>query len=144
MKKGPMKMKKASSMKLIKKTKTLKGFNKRGKAQYKTTSRTLTNPITGNKRTVTKRAAGPGKTTKQVVTTRKGVKKEVTTPNKKALVGKQKNLPAGLRQAILNSPAKMLKPAAMKMMKPTAMKMKKASAMTMKKKSAMKMRMRKK
>jgi len=46
MKKAPMKMKKASSMKLIKKTKTLKGFNKRGKAQYKTTSRTLTNPIT--------------------------------------------------------------------------------------------------
>jgi hypothetical protein len=35
---------------------------------------------------------------------------------KKALVGKQKNLPAGLRKAILASPSKMLKPAAMKMM----------------------------
>ena len=54
---------------------------------------------------------------------------------KKPLVGKQKRLPAELRQAILDSPAKMLKPAAMKMMKPTAaMKMKKGAAMKMKKK----------
>ena len=39
------------------------------------------------------------------------------TPVKKALTGKQKNLPADLQKAILDSPAKMLKPAAMKMMK---------------------------
>ena len=54
---------------------------------------------------------------------------------KKPLVGKQKSLPVELRRAILESPAKMLKPAAMKMMKPTAaMKMKKGAAMKMKKK----------
>ena len=153
MKKGPMKMKKASSMKLIKKTKESK-ITSRGK---KTTSRTLKNPITGNKRTVTF-TEGPGtgvargRRKKTVQTTRRGVVKEQIkaskdprykvkrNPLKKALVGKQKNLPAGLRQAILDSPAKMLKPAAMKMMKPTAMKMKKASAMTMKKKSAMTMK----
>ena len=37
------------------------------------------------------------------------------TPVKKALTGKQKNLPADLQKAILDSPAKMLKPAAMKL-----------------------------
>ena len=39
------------------------------------------------------------------------------SPAKKALVGKQKNLPKELRDKILASPAKMLKPAAMKLMK---------------------------
>tara|TARA_R100000951_G_scaffold101800_1_gene93508 strand:- start:322 stop:504 length:183 start_codon:yes stop_codon:yes gene_type:complete len=39
------------------------------------------------------------------------------SPAKKALVGKQKNLPKELRDKILASPAKMLKPAALKMMK---------------------------
>ena len=38
-------------------------------------------------------------------------------PMKKALVGKQANLPKELRDKILASPGKMLKPAAMKMMK---------------------------
>ena len=114
-------MKKASSMKLIKKTRQYK-IKSRGK---KTTSRTLTNPITGNKRTVIKTPGTPGTTRKQVITTKKGLKRTVISPNKKALVGKQKRLPAGLRQAILDSPAKMLKPTAMKMMKPSAMKLKK-------------------
>jgi len=36
---------------------------------------------------------------------------------KKPLIGKQKNLPKELRDKILASPAKMLKPAALKMMK---------------------------
>jgi len=39
------------------------------------------------------------------------------SPMKKDLVGKQTNLPKELRDKILASPAKMLKPAAMKMMK---------------------------
>ena len=36
---------------------------------------------------------------------------------KKALVGKQKSLPAELKKAIIESPNRMLKPAAMKMLK---------------------------
>jgi len=43
--------------------------------------------------------------------------KKNPTPAKKALVGKQKSLPKELRDAILASPGKMLKPSAMKMMK---------------------------
>ena len=46
------------------------------------------------------------------------------SPAKKALVGKQKNLPKELRDKILASPATMLKPAAMKMMKKSAAKLK--------------------
>ena len=42
---------------------------------------------------------------------------------KKALVGKQANLPKALRDKILASPGKMLKPAAMKMMKKSPTKM---------------------
>ena len=38
------------------------------------------------------------------------------SPAKKALVGKQSNLPKELRDKILASPGKMLKPAAMRMM----------------------------
>ena len=38
-------------------------------------------------------------------------------PVKKALIGKQANLPKALRDKIMASPATMLKPAAMKMMK---------------------------
>jgi len=45
------------------------------------------------------------------------------SPAKKALVGKQKNLPKELRDKILASPATMLKPAAMKMMKKSPSKM---------------------
>ena len=37
--------------------------------------------------------------------------------NKKALIGAQKTLPAGLRKAILAAPTKMLKPAALKLYK---------------------------
>ena len=44
-------------------------------------------------------------------------------PMKKALVGKQANLPKELRDKILASPATMLKPAAMKMMKKAPAKM---------------------
>tara|TARA_R110002153_G_scaffold260585_1_gene420664 strand:- start:152 stop:574 length:423 start_codon:yes stop_codon:yes gene_type:complete len=56
-------------------------------------------------------------------------------PMKKALVGKQANLPKALRDKILASPGKMLKPAAMKMMKKAPAKMmKKAPAKMMKKK----------
>ena len=44
-------------------------------------------------------------------------------PMKKALVGKQANLPKELKDKILASPEKMLKPAAMKMMKKSAAKM---------------------
>ena len=47
------------------------------------------------------------------------------SPAKKPLVGKQKNLPKELRDKILASPSKMLKPSAMKMMKKSATKMKK-------------------
>ena len=46
------------------------------------------------------------------------------SPAKKALVGKQKNLPKELRDKILASPATMLKPAAMKMMKKSVAKLK--------------------
>jgi len=46
------------------------------------------------------------------------------SPVKKPLVGKQANLPKELRDKILASPAKMLKPAAMKMMKKSAAKLK--------------------
>ena len=49
------------------------------------------------------------------------------SPAKKALVGKQKNLPKELRDKILASPAKMLKPAAMKLMKKSPAKMMKKS-----------------
>ena len=59
--------------------------------------------------------------------------KKNPTPAKKALVGKQKNLPKELRDAILASPGKMLKPSAMKMM------MKSSSMKMMKKNSSMKM-----
>ena len=45
------------------------------------------------------------------------------SPVKKELVGKQKNLPKELRDKILASPAKMLKPAAMKLMKKSPAKM---------------------
>jgi len=45
------------------------------------------------------------------------VKMAKKSPMKKDLVGKQTNLPKELRDKILASPAKMLKPAAMKMMK---------------------------
>ena len=64
------------------------------------------------------------KATKKVA--KKAVKKTVPktkktaakkAPTKKALVGKQANLPKELRDKILASPEKMLKPAAMKMMK---------------------------
>ena len=56
-------------------------------------------------------------------------------PMKKALIGKQANLPKELRDKILASPGKMLKPAAMKMMKKAPAKMmKKAPAKMMKKK----------
>ena len=51
----------------------------------------------------------------------KRVKK--TSPAKKPLVGKQANLPKELRDKILASPAKMLKPAALKMMKKSPSKM---------------------
>jgi|TARA_R100000315_G_C5190052_1_gene110772 hypothetical protein len=44
------------------------------------------------------------------------------SPAKKALVGKQKNLPPELKAKILASPAKMLKPSAMKMFKAAATK----------------------
>ena len=50
------------------------------------------------------------------------MKKKSAMP--KALIGKQKNLPKELRDKILASPEKMLKPAAMKMMKGSAPKMK--------------------
>ena len=56
------------------------------------------------------------------------------SPAKKALVGKQKNLPKELRDKILASPGKMLKPAALKMMKQAPAKMKKAAMKMMKKK----------
>lgn len=56
------------------------------------------------------------------------------SPAKKALVGNQKNLPKELRDKILASPAKMLKPAALKMMKQAPAKMKKAAMKMMKKK----------
>jgi len=45
------------------------------------------------------------------------------SPAKKPLVGKQNRLPKELRDKILASPAKMLKPAAMKMMKKSPSKM---------------------
>ena len=47
------------------------------------------------------------------------------SPAKAALIGKQKNLPKELRDKILASPARMLKPAALKMMKKSPMKLKK-------------------
>ena len=59
------------------------------------------------------------------------------SPAKKALVGKQKNLPDALKKKILDSPATMKK-AAMKMKK-DGMKMVKKSAMMMKKAAGMKM-----
>jgi len=61
------------------------------------------------------------------------------SPAKKALVGKQKNLPEALKKKILDSPAKMKK-AAMKMKK-ESMAMLKKSAMMMKKASAMKLKL---
>jgi hypothetical protein len=81
------------------------------------------------------------------------------SPAKKALVGKQKNLPEELKKKILASPAKMkkmkdsamtMKKAAMKLKKESAIKLKKSammlkkSATMMKKASAMKMKMKKK
>jgi len=77
-------------------------------------------------------------------------------PMKKALVGKQKNLPEELKKKILASPAQMkkmkasavtMKKAAMKLKKESAMKLKKSMAMlkksmaTMKKASAMKLKL---
>ena len=44
-------------------------------------------------------------------------------PVKKALIGKQANLPKALRDKIMASPATMLKPAAMKMMKKPGVRM---------------------
>jgi hypothetical protein len=44
-------------------------------------------------------------------------------PIKKALIGKQANLPKALRDKIMASPATMLKPAAMKMMKKAPVRM---------------------
>ena len=61
-------------------------------------------------------------------------------PTKKALVGKQENLPPELKAKIEASPAQMkkaamkMKTAGMKMVKKSAMMMKKAGAMKMKKK----------
>jgi len=46
------------------------------------------------------------------------------SPIKKPLIGKQANLPKELRDKILASPAKMLKPAALKMMKKSPAKLK--------------------
>jgi len=66
------------------------------------------------------------------------------SPMKKPLIGKQKNLPKELRDKILASPAKMLKPAAMKLMKKSPAKMMKKSPAKMMKKSAAKMKMKKK
>ena len=63
-------------------------------------------------------------------------------PMKKALVGKQKNLPEELKKKILASPAQ-LKKAAMKLKKESAMMLKKSATM-MKKAAAMKMKMKKK
>ena len=62
------------------------------------------------------------------------------SPAKKALVGKQKNLPDALKKKILASPAQMkkaamkLKKEGMGMVKKSTMMLKKASAMKMKKK----------
>ena len=61
------------------------------------------------------------------------------SPAKKALVGKQNALPKELKDAILASPGKMLKPAAMKMMKKSPAKMVKKAPAKMKK-AAMKMK----
>ena len=61
------------------------------------------------------------------------------SPMKKPLIGKQKNLPKELRDKILASPAKMLKPAAMKLMKKSPAKMMKKSATKLKKKSVAKL-----
>jgi len=47
---------------------------------------------------------------------KKSAVKMKKAPMKKALVGKQSNLPKELRDKILASPGKMLKPAAMRMM----------------------------
>ena len=44
-------------------------------------------------------------------------------PTRKALIGKQANLPKELRDKIMASPATMLKPAAMKMMKKPGVRM---------------------
>jgi len=55
---------------------------------------------------------------------KKSAAKMKKSPAKKPLVGKQANLPKELRDKILASPAKMLKPAAMKMMKKSAAKLK--------------------
>ena len=62
-------------------------------------------------------------------------------PTKKALVGKQKNLPPELKAKIKAAPGKMKKASAMKLKKEegAAMKMKKA-AMKLKKDSAMMMK----
>jgi len=54
---------------------------------------------------------------------KKAAPKMKKAPMKKALVGKQANLPKALRDKILASPATMLKPAAMKMMKKAPAKM---------------------
>ena len=54
---------------------------------------------------------------------KKAAVKMKKAPIKKALVGKQANLPKALRDKILASPATMLKPAAMKMMKKAPAKM---------------------
>ena len=62
------------------------------------------------------------------------------SPAKKALVGKQKNLPEELKKKILASPAQMKKMKASAMtMKKAAMKLKKVSAMKMKAKSMAKL-----
>tara|TARA_R100001460_G_scaffold25025_1_gene50340 strand:+ start:320 stop:544 length:225 start_codon:yes stop_codon:yes gene_type:complete len=67
----------------------------------------------------------PAKMKKSVAKMKKAPAKMMKkSPAKKALVGKQKNLPKELRDKILASPATMLKPAAMKMMKKSAAKLK--------------------
>ena len=67
----------------------------------------------------------PAKMKKAAMKMKKAPTKMKKAPMKKALVGKQANLPKELRDKILASPGKMLKPAAMKMMKKGAVKMKK-------------------
>jgi len=65
----------------------------------------------------------PAKLKKSAAKMKKAPAKMKKSPAKKPLVGKQVNLPKELRDKILASPAKMLKPAALKMMKKSPTKM---------------------
>ena len=65
----------------------------------------------------------PMKMKKAAMKMKKAPAKMKKAPMKKALIGKQANLPKELRDKILASPATMLKPAAMKMMKKAPAKM---------------------